>query len=250
MARLFKAVARIFALLLAIASISIFLPSNASAQVIYQCVNESSGTVKVLKAPFPNPPCHNNEALYTIEGAAGPNPPPEPGGPTGATGLTGSTGPTGVVGNTGVTGNTGSTGSTGPGFIFQGPWVAGAYNFNDVVTKAGSSWVCNNPAGCATSDVPGTAADWELMAQVGDTGVTGNTGDTGVTGSTGVTGNTGSTGVQGIQGVQGFTGNTGVTGATGLTGATGVNGATGVTGATGLTGATGVHGNTGVTGNT
>src|SRR5579863_5163818 len=95
--------------LLMIGAMFIATEARAQSTVIYECVNNSSGTVKILTPPYPNPltsvtACHNNETLYTIEGAAGPTPPPEPGGATGPTGPTGPSGPTGPQGPQGFQG--------------------------------------------------------------------------------------------------------------------------------------------------
>src|ERR1700694_2035873 len=80
--------------------------SQARAEAaLYECVNNSSGTVKVITMPGP---CHNNETLYTLTGPTGPN------GPTGPTGPTGPVGPMGPMGLTGATGPSGPTGPAGP----------------------------------------------------------------------------------------------------------------------------------------
>src|SRR6266403_965314 len=122
---------RLFSYLLAaVAIIFIISPSNALATpgVIYECVNNSSGSLKILTPPYPSPltsatACHNNETLYTIEGNPGSTPPAElpgatgptgPTGPSGPTGATGPLGPQGFVGATGPTGPSGPTGATGP----------------------------------------------------------------------------------------------------------------------------------------
>jgi hypothetical protein len=84
------------------ATIGAFLIFTATAaraepdQVIYECVNNSSGTTHII-TPTPSIPpdpltaCHHNETLYTIEGAAGSSGPSGPGAPTGVTGITGAT---------------------------------------------------------------------------------------------------------------------------------------------------------------
>src|SRR5690348_1554710 len=83
-------------------------------QVIYECVNNSSGTTHILTSPpFESSPCHHNETLYNVDGTTRPSGPTEPPGATGLTGSTGPTGPTGFQGATGETGATGVTGATG-----------------------------------------------------------------------------------------------------------------------------------------
>src|SRR5712671_5869342 len=92
-----------------------FMASEARATllpVIYECVNDSSGTIHIITPTPSNPPnastaCHKNETLYTIEGNAGSTPAADE---TGATGPTGPTGPSGPTGATGVTGPSGASG--------------------------------------------------------------------------------------------------------------------------------------------
>ena len=82
-----------------------------TAGVIYGCVNNASGMVKIVGADDACPP--NWTALsWSQQGGGGEV------GATGATGPTGPTGPsgaTGPVGPTGATGANGATGATGPG---------------------------------------------------------------------------------------------------------------------------------------
>src|SRR5205809_1221187 len=75
--------------------------------LIYACVNNSSGTIKIVSAASQ---CLNNEIqlVWNGEGVAGPT------GPTGPTGATGATGPTGATGATGPTGPSGANGVAGP----------------------------------------------------------------------------------------------------------------------------------------
>src|SRR5258705_12769269 len=109
--------------LLVAASVAFIEPADAFAVtptgLIYECVNNSSGSTKILTPPYPVPftsatACHNNETLYTIEGNPGSTPPFEAGGPSGPTGPTGPTGQTGPQGPIGPNGALGSTGNTGP----------------------------------------------------------------------------------------------------------------------------------------
>ncbi|MHB8574812.1 MAG: hypothetical protein ACYDCQ_05715 [Dehalococcoidia bacterium] len=97
-------------------------PANAPA-IIYSCVNDSSGTIKIVSA---TDTCHNHETALSwnqqgIQGPVGPRGPQgEKGaaGATGAAGAPGATGPAGAVGPTGAMGDTGATGATGaPGAV-------------------------------------------------------------------------------------------------------------------------------------
>src|SRR4029077_4774425 len=107
------------------AVVPIFIASDAFAVtpppvgVIFECVNNSSGSLKILTPPYPSPftsatACHNNETLYTVEGNPGSAPPAELPGATGPTGPTGPSGPTGATGPVGPQGPIGLTGATGP----------------------------------------------------------------------------------------------------------------------------------------
>src|SRR5688500_13487673 len=79
-----------------------------SSGAVYACVNESSGTFKIVPA---DTICGVNESLrlWSVIGPAGPTGPAGPIGPTGPTGATGATGPTGLQGPAGVDGATGPT---------------------------------------------------------------------------------------------------------------------------------------------
>lgn len=89
--------------------------------------------------------------------------------------------------------------------LYKGAWSeAEAYDFLDMVTKDGSSYLCiaedGAPAGIAVTNT----TYWALIAQKGDTGATGPQGpkgDTGATGPQGPKGATGATGPQGPSGV-------------------------------------------------
>lgn len=101
------------------------LATAVTTGLIYACVNNSSGTIKVVSATTS---CATNEIqlVWNAEGVTGPVGPTGPTGPTGATGATGAQGPTGATGPqgpigptgpqgpTGATGATGTTGPTGP----------------------------------------------------------------------------------------------------------------------------------------
>jgi len=87
-----------------IATSTVGLATAVTTGLIYACVNNSSGTIKVVSATTS---CANNEIqlVWNAEGPAG---------ATGATGATGPTGPTGAAGATGAQGPTGATGAQGP----------------------------------------------------------------------------------------------------------------------------------------
>ncbi|MGG7178572.1 calcium-binding protein, partial [Clostridium paraputrificum] len=99
--------------------------------------------------------------------------------------------PPGRIGPKGPTGPTGPTGATGVGLlgatIFD-PLNAPNYPVGLVVLYDGSTYITNvaSPQG-----IPGSSADYTLLASKGDTGPTGVTGVTGATGPTGATGDTG-----------------------------------------------------------
>ena len=162
-------------------------------------------------------------------------------GATGAQGVQGATGPQGLQGLTGATGATGAAGSVASSF--QGEYVPSRnYNTGAVVTHAGSSWLCTSATPPCFS-VPGSDANWSLIAKAGATGATGATGESGLAGATGATGPQGAMGatgaageqgIQGVQGVQGPTGAAGPQGATGVTGAQGPQGPMGPAGPAGL----------------
>jgi hypothetical protein len=80
-----------------IGSTAIGLAGAAATGVIDACVNNSSGTIKIVSATAQ---CANNEIrlVWNADGVAGAT------GPTGATGATGATGPTGATGATGPSG--------------------------------------------------------------------------------------------------------------------------------------------------
>ena len=79
----------------------------ATAGAIYACVNNNSGTIRIITE---NSLCTSNEQLlaWNIEG------PPGPAGPAGATGPAGSDGAQGPTGPQGPQGPQGSTGLQGP----------------------------------------------------------------------------------------------------------------------------------------
>jgi len=101
-----------------IGSSTVGLATAVTTGLIYACVNNGSGTIKVVSATTA---CAANELQleWNAQGVAGPpgptgpTGPSGPTGPTGATGATGETGPTGPMGATGPIGPTGATGATG-----------------------------------------------------------------------------------------------------------------------------------------
>lgn len=86
------------------------VPANADAQVIFACVNNANGTIKIVP---PGTACPNNSTLVSLNQVG----PQGPAGPTGPQGPPGPTGPQGPQGLTGATGAQGPQGATGP----QGP---------------------------------------------------------------------------------------------------------------------------------
>jgi hypothetical protein len=89
-------------LVLGVTSVAKAQPGGA----VYACVNDSSGTFKIVPA---DTICGVNESLrlWSVIGPIGPT------GPTGATGATGATGETGATGATGATGPQGPAGVDG-----------------------------------------------------------------------------------------------------------------------------------------
>lgn len=132
-------------------------------------------------------------------------------------------------GPTGPQGPQGDQGETGPGVInWTGAWSAvTAYELNDAVSLAGSSYICIE---AHTNQTPPNATFWGVVASKGSTGNTGPTGATGAAGSQGPAGPTGPQGSAGAAGAQGPTGSTGATGAQGPAGPAGSTGATGAKG--------------------
>lgn len=199
----------------------------------------------------------------------------------GAQGPAGPQGPDGPQGPQGVSGPMGLAGPQGPagpaGINNRGTWVSTtAYNVNDSVAYAGSSWIAlivNTDSAPSASN-----SNWQLLAAKGlnnqgswvssvnyqvDDAVT----DGGqfwiavapnldsepsilnpnwqLVSASGATGPAGPAGPQGPAGQTGSTGPAGQTGAQGAPGNTGPQGPIGLTGATGAQGATGATGSTG-----
>ena len=149
----------------------------------------------------------------------------------------------------------------------RGAWSnAVKYNFFDLVTNAGSSYLCTNENGAPAGAALSNTTYWTLIAQRGATGATGPQGPTGATGPTGAAGaaagfgtptatvTTLAAGSNATVSVTASGGNTakvfkfafgiprGATGAQGPTGATGATGPQGPKGATGPQGPKGADG--------
>lgn len=96
-----------------IGTTTIGLASVAATGIIEACVNDSSGTIKIVSATTP---CSNNEIrlVWNREGLAGATGATGPTGATGAQGPAGATGATGATGASGADGASGAAGATGP----------------------------------------------------------------------------------------------------------------------------------------
>lgn len=95
--------------------------------------------------------------------------------------------------------------------LYKGVWSSGAaYDFLDMVTKDGSSYLCIAEDGVPAGTAVTNTTYWALIAQKGDTGAQGPKGDKGDKGDTGATG------PQGPQGPKGATGATGPQGPSGV----------------------------------
>ena len=93
----------------------------------------------------------------------------------------------------------------------RGAWSNSVkYNFFDLVTNGGSSYLCINKGGAPAGTAVTNTTYWALIAQKGATGATG------ATGPQGPKGDTGATGPQGPQGPKGATGATGPQGPSGV----------------------------------
>jgi hypothetical protein len=203
------------------------------------------------------------DIVFTNTGAQG------PAGPQGAQGPQGSQGPSGPMGLSGPAGPQGPAGIQN-----RGTWVSTtAYNVNDSVSYAGSSWIA---LAANTNSAPGASnTNWQLLAAKGINNqgswvpLTNYQVDDAVTdggqfwlalapnldsepsilnpnwqliAANGATGPAGPTGAQGAAGQTGPAGATGATGAAGAAGPAGPQGPTGTTGAVGPQGAIGPAG--------
>jgi hypothetical protein len=121
---------------------------GGDTSLIHSCVNENSGTVKIVGA---SDSCKTNETAldWNIQGPTG------PAGPTGPQGPTGDTGPTGPTGATGATGPAGPVGPAGP----AGPAASTTY-----YTKSAFGDGSGQQANCDAGDIAtggGAAASLE-----------------------------------------------------------------------------------------
>ena len=180
------------------------------------------GTSQLLSVPY---------ALFSSNGAPGPQGPTGAQGPSGANGVQGPTGLQGIQGPTGVQGLPGSQGSTG---------MAGASGNDGAAGTTGAQGLQGIQGATGPQGIQGA------QGIAGNTGVQGPVGATGADGAQGASGAQGSQGSTGPQGIQGPAGSTGVDGAQGPTGVQGIQGIAGVTGAAGATGLQGLQGPTGV----
>jgi hypothetical protein len=147
---------------------SIGLAAATTAGVIYACVNNNSGTLKIVSA---TDSCSNGwTALsWSEQGPAGATGATGPQGPIGATGATGATGaqgpqgPQGPIGPTGANGATGATGATGA----QGPQGAtgptGAQGLQGTTGPTGAQ----GPQGPTGPAGPGADVVWARVSSTG-----------------------------------------------------------------------------------
>lgn len=87
--------------------------------------------------------------------------------------------------------------------------ASAAYDFFDLVTSGGSSYLCINKDGAPAGTAVTNTTYWALIAQKGATGATGATGPQGPKGDTGATGPQGPKGDKGATGPQGPAGPSG-----------------------------------------
>lgn len=91
--------------------------------------------------------------------------------------------------------------------LYKGAWSSGAaYDFLDMVTKDGSSYLCIAEDGAPAGTAVTNTTYWGQVAQKGDTGAQGPKGDKGDKGDTGATGPQGPKGATGATGPQGPSG--------------------------------------------
>lgn len=154
-----------FAVLSAAIVVSAFGLNGAAqaqqTQSIYACVNNNSGTIRVVA---PGATCENSATLFVWNtiGPIGPQGPQGPAGPAGPQGPAGGTGATGLAGPAGPAGAPGATGPAGP----QGP--AGAQGPAGVL--ASSEYICD-PVRKVQN---GQALQFSFDGAGGSTGVGGN----------------------------------------------------------------------------
>lgn len=142
------------------------------------------------------------------KGPAGPKGEAGPRGPQGERGPEGPQGPKGAQGERGERGPEGPQGPQGPpGIVWRGEWaVSGQYEPMDAVAYRGSSWIARD---ARRGVPPGTAGQWDTLAQKGRDGYV-------VVRGGGDGGGGGTPGPQGPQGPEGPQGPAGATGSNGV----------------------------------
>ena len=131
------------------------LATAVTTGLIYACVNNSSGTIKIVSATTL---CANNEIqlVWNAEGLTGSTGATGPTGATGATGPTGPIGPIGATGATGLTGSTGVDGSTGATGANGATGSAGARGATGATGATGAAGATGPAGTVGTLYVPGT----------------------------------------------------------------------------------------------
>jgi len=176
----------------------------ADGGTIRACVNNNSGTIKLVNSPDD---CHKNDQYleWNIVGPQGPQGSQGEQGPQGATGAQGPQGPQGETGSQGPQGETGA----------QGP--QGAIGPQGIQGPQGETGAQGPQGVTGPQGIQGPQGETGPAGPQGTLGPQGNTGPTGPTGATGPQGPTGDQGPPGF----GFTGPSGPTGPTGPTGPSG-----------------------------
>jgi hypothetical protein len=121
-----------------IGTTAIGLAAATTAGVIYACVNNGSGTLKIVAA---SDACPNNWTAisWNAQGQAGPTGPTGPTGPVGPQGDKGLTGATGAQGPVGATGAPGPIGPIGPRGLTGANGATGAQGPKGETGAAGST---------------------------------------------------------------------------------------------------------------
>lgn len=129
----------VLAIGLALALAGLTTSADAQTVIVYACVNNSSGTVKIVA---PNATCQNNETLRTWNTVG-------PVGPTGPAGYTGATGPQGPPGPAANLGSiSGQLDACSPTFNYTGAliYIPGRA-FNVISGPTGTFQIDNVPPG-------------------------------------------------------------------------------------------------------
>ena len=141
-----------------IATSSVGIAAAVTTGLIYACVNNNSGTIKIVSATTT---CAYNEIqlVWNADGVTGATGATGATGSTGATGPTGQTGPTGAAGATGETGPIGPTGATGTSGATGARGATGATGANGATGATGGTGAtgATGPAALAAPLVPGTS---------------------------------------------------------------------------------------------